>query len=272
MPTETLRPDSDVTVGDWVVAPLFSKVNDQSDAVRITAADSPAPGTLGFPVPSTAKANNITGFKLRVRARAEQCVVPCANITAWLTDGAVQLGGEIFSPSTPDTYTWLELDEPAFTFTEAELAGLEIFLEPAANPLPQLDTMAVSQVELVLTYTNTPPTTPGVFTAPLLEETYRDELVVVWGVSTDPDGDPIQYEGEFSSDSGSTWSTLFSLQSGLSYTWDISGLTEGTQYRVRVRAHDGTVYSAAYKESDVFYISTPQCDAGTPDVSGGCTA
>ncbi len=106
-----------------------------------------------------------------------------------------------------------------------------------------------------------PPTVPGDFTAPLLGETYRDELVVAWGISSDPDGGAIQYEGQFSSNAGTSWSTLFSLQGASSYVWDISGLTEGTDYQVRVRSHDGTEYSTSYKESDVFYISAPSCTA-----------
>ena len=126
--------------------------------------------------------------------------------------------------------------------------------------------------EISVLVPNFPPSTPGAFTNPLEGNTYRDRLVAAWGPSTDPEDGTLQYEGQYSDDAGVSWSSLFSLQGGLSYTWDISGLTEGTQYQVRVRAHDGTDYSDAWRESDVFYISAPQPDAGTPDVSGGCTA
>lgn len=52
VPTQTIRPTSDVDAGAWTAAPLFSKVNDQSDATLISSpvapgADSTAKLALG---------------------------------------------------------------------------------------------------------------------------------------------------------------------------------------------------------------------------------
>ena len=267
MPTETVRPDADVAVGGWTTAPLFSKVNDQSDGTTIALAGAAGVPSchFAFPVPSEAYAAVVTGYNLRVRARRT-----AGTGHLHYTFGA---GGrwinEKYAEIT-DSFAWYELED-VVTLTSDEIQGLKMDMGGWFDPSGD-DAIAVSQVELVLTYDNTPPTTPGVFSAPLAGEMYRDELIVAWGPSTDWDDDSIQYEGEYSDDEGSSWSSLFSLQSGLSYTWDISGLTEGTQYQVRVRAHDGTDYSDAWRESNVFYISAPQPDAGTPDTSGGCTA
>ena len=263
MATETLRPDGDVQAGAWTTAPLFSKINDQSDTAFITGVGTTLYGIVTFPTPVAVPAN-VTDFKVRVRL--------ISSITN--PDMVISLAG---TGSIPDVLVTNHPDPESFAWYEANGAGTPLpedldSLKLTINKLSGGGAVDLSQVELVVTYTDAPPTTPGVFTTPLSGETYRDELVVAWGVSTDPEGSPIQYEGEYSSDSGVSWTSLFSLQSGLSYTWDISGLAEGTEYQVRVRAHDGTGYSAAWRESDVFYISVPQCDAGTPDVSGGCTA
>jgi hypothetical protein len=87
---------------------------------------------------------------------------------------------------------------------------------------------------------NAPPTAPEI-TSPADGSTHLPgNIDVEWNAATDPDSDPLQYEGEFWD--GSAWQSLFALQSGLSFVWDPSGLPTRSDYQVRVRAHDGTQY------------------------------
>ena len=273
MATKTIRPDGDSVVTDWTTAPLFSKVNDQSDAAFITTIEMSTVGTiLTFPTPSIVP-SSVTSISLDVRLLASS---PSSTVEFKVTGGIEDPGSppdglELFLFGLTEVFQseGVIAAVPAAIVLDDDLSNIVIELIATPGSEASVD---ISQIALTFTFDNQRPTTPGAFSAPLSGEVYRDELIVSWGPSTDPEGDAIQYEGEYSSDAGGSWTSLFSLQGGLSYTWDISGFTEGTQYQVRVRAHDGTDYSAAYKESDVFYISTPQCDAGTPDVSGGCTA
>ena len=125
---------------------------------------------------------------------------------------------------------------------------------------------------------NSPPDAPTVFSSPLDGNTYQNRLKVSWNAAWDSDfgygtyDDVIQYEGEYSSNGGSTWSSLFALQGSTKYTWDISGLSEGTQYMVRVRTYDGTDYSTTWLTSGEFSIAAPPGAGPDPDLSGGCTA
>lgn len=147
MATETLRPDGDVSVGDWVVAPLFSKINDQSDGSSISASDvSPADCTVSLPTASKVKSGNMTGYTLRVRAKR---VAGFENFEAELTDGIGPLS-DLLAPVITDSFAWYEVADLAVAFTTQELADLEVNL---IAPTLLGEAVAISQVELVLTYT-----------------------------------------------------------------------------------------------------------------------
>ncbi|KKL47631.1 hypothetical protein LCGC14_2333600 [marine sediment metagenome] len=155
MPTETLRPDGDIAAGGWTTVPLFSKVNDQSDVASIGAGGlDPIDCLISFPTPSIATAGYITAFTLRVRARLD---AGAPSLIAQLIhgDGAggivALLGDGLFMFSLTGSFVFYEEIESPFTFTEAQLANLEVDLD-AVSGVP--DTTVVSQVELVLTYSD----------------------------------------------------------------------------------------------------------------------
>ncbi len=261
--TQTFVPRGDVSVGAWIAPPLWERIFDSEDGdgIQIIANDSSTSCGFSFNTPPSLYAAGSTRTTLRVRARK---TAGDGSLQARLTNGTDPVG-DLFAFSVTSSFVWYEQAAP-LGLTESDLVNLEVDLDAI---LINGDTVQVSLMEVVFL---TLPTTPGAFTAPIEGNVRRGELVVAWGASTDPDGGTVQYEGEYSDDAGVSWSSLFSLQVGLSYTWDRAGFTEGTEYQVRVRAHDGTNYSDSWRESGVFYISPPQADAGTPDVSGGCTA
>lgn len=101
--------------------------------------------------------------------------------------------------------------------------------------------------ELVVIY-NAPPSAPGAITSPVVGSTYGsntgNQMTLTCGAATDSDGDARQYEWDISYNAGSSWSALSSLSASLSRVISTVGLTAGSQTRVRVRAHDGTVYGS----------------------------
>ena len=134
--------------------PLFSKVNDQSDVASIGAGGlNPIDCLLSFPTPSIATADYITAFTLRVRARFD-AGAPSLSIQLIQGDGAggvvAVLGSGLIVPMT-GSFVFYEIVELPFTFTAANLANLEVDMD-AVSGVP--DTTVVSQVELVLTYSD----------------------------------------------------------------------------------------------------------------------
>ena len=97
------------------------------------------------------------------------------------------------------------------------------------------------------TLDNQPPTSPGPLSAMFVSGT---TALVRWETSTDPNGDSLAYQVEYrKSDLGDSWtSTVLTTALGQ----PLSGLQEGTSYRVRVRAFDGTLYSDWRESANLF--------------------
>lgn len=79
---------------------------------------------------------------------------------------------------------------------------------------------------------------------------------VSWSGS-DADSDSLTYKLEYSSNGGSTWTTLVSSQAGTSYTWNVSSLSDGSNYKVKVTADDGTETKSATSASFAIYSTKP---------------
>jgi|GEM_PF-872111 len=103
-------------------------------------------------------------------------------------------------------------------------------------------------------------------------EVLADSTVIAWA-AFDPDpGDStlLLIDLEVSADAGSTWAMIDSqLINDGAYTWDLSGLTDGGNYLVRVTAVDTSGLTGSDLSDDVFSINndpeSPQVTVDTPN-------
>lgn len=107
---------------------------------------------------------------------------------------------------------------------------------------------------LKITY-NTPPTTPTLLT-PNGGENIDANCTITWEAASDPDGDSLTYELQYSLNNGGSWANIVTGRTGTSYDWNTSTLPDGNQCLVRIRAKDSTGLYSDYDQSDaVFTIS-----------------
>jgi len=95
----------------------------------------------------------------------------------------------------------------------------------------------------------TPPTPPIVI-SPNGGEIWSGTHDVTWTASTDPDGDPITYEIEYSYDGGGTWHPLATGISETSYSWDTTTYPDSANYLIRVRAYEERKRRELYSDWD----------------------
>jgi parallel beta-helix repeat protein len=97
------------------------------------------------------------------------------------------------------------------------------------------------------------PTTSTV-TSPDGGEFWRGTHDITWTASTDPQGDPVTYEVEYSGNGGTSWQTLSTGISSLSYSWNTSLYTDSNTCLVRVRSYDGSLFSGWDQSDSPFTI------------------
>lgn len=115
--------------------------------------------------------------------------------------------------------------------------------------------------------TNSTPSAP-VVTAPNGGENINASVSVTWNNGTDPDGDTLSYDVDYTRDGGSTWVNLVTGTASLSYAWNTSGVTASAACRVRVRSRDPYGALSAYDESNAnFTIAHNQTPTATTSVS-----
>ncbi|MCS7041107.1 MAG: fibronectin type III domain-containing protein, partial [Caldilineales bacterium] len=78
-----------------------------------------------------------------------------------------------------------------------------------------------------------------------------NEIVVSWNAS-DPDGDPLTFNVQYSPDNGATWEMVAQNLTGTSATLDATNFVAGSQGRVRVWVSDGI--NTASDESDGTFV------------------
>jgi|GEM_PF-1499739 len=86
------------------------------------------------------------------------------------------------------------------------------------------------------------------------------ETEIIWKASDDDLGDStiLSIDLDYSNDAGASWAAIDSNQANDgSYDWDVSGLEDGTQYKVRITASDTSGLSDTDSSSSVFEINNP---------------
>ncbi|MHB0857245.1 MAG: hypothetical protein ACYC5M_06700 [Anaerolineae bacterium] len=121
-----------------------------------------------------------------------------------------------------------------------------------------------------LTITDTQPPTVRLL-APSSLARLRREAVILWQ-ATDPDGDTLLIDLYYSDDAGQTWIPLAEgLPNTGYYTWQVSFLPAGSQYRIRIVARDDQLQSS-HESPWLFAIgdgAPPQVTLSAP--AGGST-
>ncbi len=76
---------------------------------------------------------------------------------------------------------------------------------------------------------------------------------ITWTSASDPDGDPLTYEVEYSTDGGISWQDLARAISATSFEWDTITYPSSTDYLIRIRASDGEL-SSYWDESNALFL------------------
>lgn len=154
----------------------------------------------------------------------------------------------IYSDSANGT-TWTETSLPPFVGSEGQswlgvTYGAGRFVAVGGGASSAI--IAYSNDQL-----NSPPTTPGLITAPA--EVYPgDNFIVGWGASTDQDGNLSGYDVQRAYDDSSTWAAVVSGTSSTSITTSVEDGHTSVQYRVRARDSSGA--TSAWRNSNLITI------------------
>jgi len=159
------------------------------------------------------------------------------------------------SGSTWNSIATNETDDGSFlwdTTVVSDGTGYRIKLTASDGSLTSSD-VSSSDFEVRNSTANHPPTVT--VTYPDGGETLSGNQNITWVASDSDSGDTVLITLEYSSDSGSTWNEIVSstTNSG-SYSWDTSSVGNGSTYKIRATAFDGTD-SAADESDGVFAIS-----------------
>lgn len=102
------------------------------------------------------------------------------------------------------------------------------------------------------------PGAPGSITVPAASGVYDASIALFAGQATDPDTPQasLQYEWSYSANGGTSWTVIAGLTAAgtTAKTWDTSALAEGANYKVRIRAWDGTQFGPYTTMAGTFSI------------------
>ncbi|PKM99203.1 MAG: hypothetical protein CVU78_07530, partial [Elusimicrobia bacterium HGW-Elusimicrobia-2] len=107
---------------------------------------------------------------------------------------------------------------------------------------------------------NTPPPEPSLTSPNGGEELFAGDVwTIIWSTVTDPDGDTLYYDIDYSVDGGVSWNGITGSAQGSSYAWTV----ENTPYAgalMRIRAYDGMDYSDFDESDSTFTITAVTTD------------
>lgn len=157
-------------------------------------------------------------------------------------------GWKAFDVSTP-VQKWVDGQENNGLMIKAQdetVSGTnQIALNSSENP---------SEKPFVeITYNQTPST--PTLTTPNGGETWNAQHTIEWGASTDAEGNSLTYQIQISTDNGATWNNVVASTTGTTYAYDFSTTPETSIALIRIRAYDGTSYSAWDQSDGVFAIN-----------------
>ena len=162
-------------------------------------------------------------------------------LSQWI-DGIIPNAGFMFKSSAENAN-----DRGYFFYGFDISARTAITGDPAAY-MPRLN----------ITFNAAPGFTPPEIISPKAGDTTDGIHIINWRQGSQSSlGDPLNltYHLEYSDNGGTNWYSIGSTAAKAStYNWDTTALGNGTDYMVRIRAHDGTVYSD-YAGSGVFEIA-----------------
>jgi parallel beta-helix repeat protein len=95
--------------------------------------------------------------------------------------------------------------------------------------------------------------TPTILT-PNGGETIGGEYEIMWMYSVESWGLPVTYDIFYSTDAGETWTEIINHLEAISIAWDVRGLPEGEQYRIRVVARGFSGLMAEDVSDSVFSV------------------
>ena len=94
-------------------------------------------------------------------------------------------------------------------------------------------------------------------------------MPVTWSAS-DPDGDPLHFDIQYSTDNGATWEMIAQNLTGTSHDIETSQLPASTQALIRVWATDG-IHTASDQSNGTFTVPNHAPTVAISDPSGSAT-
>lgn len=124
--------------------------------------------------------------------------------------------------------------------------------------------------QLIVEY-NRPPSAPGAFTDPTAGEVHDASVPYAHGAGSDPDGDAITYDVEYTTDNGGTWTRWATGRTVTSGTMDSSAWPATTTAKIRARTVDSAGLTSTWTESPAFTIQhnvAPNAPTGLSPAGG----
>ncbi len=135
----------------------------------------------------------------------------------------------------------------------SEASSFAIFVVPISDPPDYATAVVLDPAGGEIGAIDASPNPPTVaVTSPTAGDTFNGAAVIAEWSGSDPDGDPLTYVVQYSSDGGTTWQTVAVDLTDTTITIERQEIAGSTTARIRVIASDGT--RSAMADSPVFSV------------------